>query len=136
MIKKQVSLIFTYSSTDSWRLSTCVSDWLIFYCVNLIIYRKRNENDKNTIFMMKTNKKMPIGQSLWILLDNNRNNIRIGVTYAPQENVTSNNELKLVHNNISKQILIAHEEKQQVLILGDFNAKVGAHTQKVTNQQR
>ena len=52
--------------------------------------------------MMKTNKKMPVGQSLWILLDNNRNNIRIGVTYAPQENVTSNNELKLVHNNISK----------------------------------
>ena len=48
-----------------------------------------------------------IGQSLWILLDNNRSKIRIGVTCAPQENVTSNNELKIMYNNISKQISIA-----------------------------
>ena len=70
---------------------------------------------------------MTIGQSLRILLVNNRNKIKIGVIYAPQENVTSNNELKIVHNNISKQISIAQEEKQQVPILGDFNAKVGAY---------
>ena len=31
-----------------------------------------------------------IGQSLGIFLDDNRSNIRIGVVYAPQENVTSN----------------------------------------------
>ena len=68
-----------------------------------------------------------IGQSLWILLDNNRSKIRIGVIYAPQENVTSNNELKVMYNNISKQISIAQEERQQVLILGDFNAKVGTY---------
>ena len=42
-----------------------------------------------------------IGQSLWILLDNK---IRIGVIYAPQEIVTSNNEFKRMYNNISKQI--------------------------------
>ena len=75
-----------------------------------------------------------IGQSLWILLDNNRSKIRIGVIYAPQENVTSNNELKVMCNNISKQISIAQEERQQVLILGDFNTKVGTYI-KVTNQQ-
>ena len=68
-----------------------------------------------------------IGQSLWILLDNNRSKIRIGVIYAPQENVTSNNELKIMYNNISKQISIAQQEKQQVLILGDFNAKEGTY---------
>ena len=68
-----------------------------------------------------------IGQSLWILLDNNRSKIRIGVIYAPQEHVTSNNELKVMYNNISKQISIAQEERQQVLILGDFNAKVGTY---------
>ena len=44
-----------------------------------------------------------IGQSLWILLDNNRNKIRIGVIYAPQENVTSN-EPKVMYKNISKEI--------------------------------
>ena len=67
-----------------------------------------------------------IGQSLWILQDNNRSKIRIGVIYAPQ-NVTSNNELKIMYNNISKQISITQEERLQVLILGDFNAKVGTY---------
>ena len=47
--------------------------------------------------------------------------------YAPKENVTSNNELKVMYNNISKQISIAQEERQQVLILGDFIAKVGTY---------
>ena len=74
-----------------------------------------------------------IGQSLWILLDNNRSKIRIGVIYAPQENVTSNNELKVMYNNISKQISIAQEERQQVLILGDFSAKI--HTYIVQGQK-
>ena len=39
-----------------------------------------------------------IGQSLWILLDNNKSKIRIGVIYAPKENVTSNKELKIMYN--------------------------------------
>ena len=32
-----------------------------------------------------------------------------------------------MYNNISKQISIAQEERQQVLILGDFNTKVGTY---------
>ena len=67
-----------------------------------------------------------IRQSLWILLDNNRSNIRMRAIYVPQENVTSNNELKIMYN-ISKQISIAQEEREHVLILGDFNAKVGTY---------
>ena len=50
-----------------------------------------------------------VGQSLWILLDKNRSKIGIGVVYAPQENVTSN-ELKVMHNNISKPISIARRK--------------------------
>ena len=46
-----------------------------------------------------------IGQSLCILLclllDSNRSKIRI--IYAPQQNVISNNDLKTMYNNISKQ---------------------------------
>ena len=61
------------------------------------------------------------------MLDNNRSKIRIGVLHAPQENVTSNNELKIIYNNISKQISLAQEEIQQVVILGDFNAKVDTY---------
>ena len=66
-------------------------------------------------------------QSLWILLDSNRSKIRIGVIYSPQENVTSSTELKIMYNDISKEISISQKERQQVLILGDFNAKVGAY---------
>ena len=83
------------------------------------------ENIKTVTLEVTQEKK--IGQSLWILLDNNRSKIRIGVIYAPQENVTSNNELKVMYNNISKHISISQEERQQVLILGDFNAKVGTY---------
>ena len=32
-----------------------------------------------------------------------------------------------MYNNISKQIWIAKEERQQILILGDFNAKIGTY---------
>ena len=66
-----------------------------------------------------------VGQSLWILLTNTKKKIRIGVIYAPQENVTPNNELKLMYEDIREQIKIGKEEKQQILILGDFNAKIG-----------
>ena len=66
-----------------------------------------------------------VGQSLWILLTNTKKKIRIGVIYAPQENVTPNNELKLMYEDIREQIKIGKEEKQQILIIGDFNAKIG-----------
>ena len=66
-----------------------------------------------------------VGQSLWILLTNTKKKIRIGVIYAPQENVTPNNELKLMYEDIRQQIKIGKEEKQQILVIGDFNAKIG-----------
>ena len=65
-----------------------------------------------------------MGQSLWILLTNTKKKIRIGVIYAPHENVTPNNELKLMYEDIRKQIKIGKEEKK-ILIIGDFNAKIG-----------
>ena len=48
-----------YSSTDSWKPPIHVSDWLVFCCGNKYFIKKkeRNENDKNTNFMMKTTKK-------------------------------------------------------------------------------
>ena len=69
------------------------------------------------------------GKSFSILADNNTRSkmITIGALYIPQENVTSNNELKIMYNNINKQILITQEERQQVLILGDFSSKVGIY---------
>ena len=66
-----------------------------------------------------------VGQSLWILVTNTKEKIGVGVIYAPQENVTPNNELKM-YEDIGEQIKIGKAEKQQILILGDFNAKIGA----------
>ena len=58
------------------------------------------------------------------MLDNNRSKIKIEAIYVPQENVTSNNQIKIMYNNVRKQISIVQEKWKQVLILGDFNAKV------------
>ena len=66
-----------------------------------------------------------VGQSLWILLTNTKKKIRIGVIYAPHEYVTPNNELKLMYEDGKEQIKKGKEEKQQILIIGDFNAKIG-----------
>ena len=66
-----------------------------------------------------------VGQSLWILVTNTKKKIRVDVIYAPQENVAPNNELKIMYEDIREQIKTGKEEKQQILILGDFNAKIG-----------
>ena len=52
-----------------------------------------------------------MSQSLWILLTNAIKKIRIDVIYAPQENVTPNNELKLMYEDIREQIKIGKEKK-------------------------
>ena len=48
------------------------------------------------------------------------------MVYAPQENVTPNNKLKIMYKDIKEQIKIGKEEKQQILILREFDAKIGA----------
>ena len=65
-------------------------------------------------------------KSLWILLANTKKIITIGVIYAPQEKVIPNNKLKLMYEDIREQIKKRIKEKQQILILEDFNAKIGA----------
>ena len=65
-----------------------------------------------------------MSQSLWILLTNAIKKIRIDVIYAPQENVTPNNELKLMYEYIREQIKIWKEGKQKIPVLGYFNAKI------------
>ena len=55
-----------YNSTGNFRLPIPVSDWLIFYHGDLIFYQKKNENNKNTNFMTKKNKK---GQKAFFILN-------------------------------------------------------------------
>ena len=58
-------------------------------------------------------------------LDNQKIVIKIELIYAPQENVTPVRELKKMYESITKEIQEAREHKQQVIAIGDFNAKVG-----------
>ena len=64
-----------------------------------------------------------VGQTLWILLNNQKQKISIGVIYGPQENMAPNNELKLLHKTIAEQIEIIKEKYQQVLMVRDFKCK-------------
>ena len=47
------------------------------------------------------------------------------VMYGPHENVTPNSELKKLYESISDQVDIGKEDNQQIIILGDFNVKIG-----------
>ena len=49
----------------------------------------------------------------------------MGVIYGQQENVTPNSELKKMYESISDQVDIEKENNQQIIILGDFNPKIG-----------
>ena len=70
-----------------------------------------------------------IEQALWIQLDNQKISIKLGVIYAPKENVTPVRELKKIYESITKKIQEVREHKQQVIVLGDFNVKVGTTIQ-------
>ena len=51
--------------------------------------------------------------------------IRIGVVYAPQESRTTNSMYKKIYKGIEEQIEKAGSQKQKVLVVGDFNCKIG-----------
>ena len=67
-----------------------------------------------------------MGQSFWSLdlTHKHKEKIRVGVIYTPEENLTPNNLLKIMYEDIREQIKI-RKEKHQMLNLGDFNAKIG-----------
>ena len=100
---------------------------VIVLCTNAansvgILIRVRDNIENISLELTKENR---VDQSLWILVTNTKKNIRGGTIEAPQENVTLNNQLKTLHEDIREQIKIGKEEKQQTLILSDFNVKIG-----------
>ena len=84
------------------------------------------EQLKTIVAEVNTEKK--IDQTLWVLLNNQKIQVRMGVIYGPQENVTSNSELKKLYESIS--VYIGKKNNQQIIILGDFNAKIRIYIKK------
>ena len=64
-------------------------------------------------------------EMLWLVVNNNRQSIRIGIIYAPQESRTTLEKIKLVYQRIQTEIDKANINQQNIIIIGDFNAKVG-----------
>ena len=61
-------------------------------------------------------------ESLWIVLNNTKVKIRIGVVYFPQER---DQNLKEIYKIIKEQVRKAGENDESVFIVGDFNCRVG-----------
>ena len=73
-----------------------------------------------------SSKQSKIGETLWICVDNQRITLRVGLIYAPQESRTKKAALKTMYKDIEKEIVLARNEDQHLLIMGDFNScKVG-----------
>ena len=75
--------------------------------------------------VVECEEKNEVGEAKWILIDNGRNKIRLGLLYAPQENKTSKKQLKVMYKELQEQVERARANKQEIILLGDFNCKVG-----------
>ena len=80
--------------------------------------------EKIKTIVVEVNREDETGQTLWVLLINQKTKVRMGVIYGPQENVTPNSELKKLYESISDQIDIGKENNQQIIILDDSCAKI------------
>ena len=64
-------------------------------------------------------------ESLWIVVGNEDKKLRIGIIYNPQESTTSKKELENIYCRINQEISESKNKEQKLLLMGDFNSKVG-----------
>ena len=63
-------------------------------------------------------------EMIWILINNNRVELRIGVVYMPQESRTTGQELTECYKKIENEIEKANQDKQYIIVVGDFSYKI------------
>ena len=73
-------------------------------------------------------------ETLWMVLDNDQVAIRVGVIYAPQESRTTLEKYEEMYQSIGNQILLAKQNNQKLMLVGDFNCKIG-QTIKGNNEE-
>ena len=66
-------------------------------------------------------------EMLWIKLDNNKVKMRIGIVYMPQEDSVTVKELSAIYKKVQEEIEMAVEQNERILLMGDFNCKVGVN---------
>ena len=87
----------------------------------LILFRDNLAHVMKVVREEKENMEM-----LWIKLDNSVTKARIGVVYMPQENSVTLGEIKEIYKKIETEIETAAESKEKIVLMGDFNCKVGS----------
>ena len=65
-------------------------------------------------------------ESIWIVLDNTKVKMKIGVLYFPQEKDVTQMEMETMYENINEEIKEGRGKSQTVMAIGDFNCKVGS----------
>ena len=61
-------------------------------------------------------------ESLWIVINNKRIKMKIGIVYFPQE---QDQDIKEIYKVIKQQVRESAENRESVIVVGDFNCKVG-----------
>ena len=64
-------------------------------------------------------------EMIWIKIKNMRMTYKIGAIYMPQENRKTKIQLQEIYTKIGKEISDAKQKGEKVLLIGDFNCKVG-----------
>ena len=80
--------------------------------------------EKLKTVVIEVTREEEIGETLWVLLNNQKTQVRMGVIYGPRENATPNSELKKLYGSILGLVEIGKANNQQIIIL-DFNTKIG-----------
>ena len=62
---------------------------------------------------------------VWVKLSTSQVSIKVGVVYFPQESTTKLKEIKEIYQELSKEVKVGRRQKETVMIVGDFNCKIG-----------
>ena len=65
-------------------------------------------------------------ESIWMVLDNRKVKLKIGVVYFPQEKDLTTIEAENIYSMISEEIKEGRRCGQSTIVVGDFNCKVGS----------
>ena len=84
-----------------------------------VLIAVREELKNITVEVKRSNEHL---ESLWILINNDKTKLRIGAVYFPQE---KDQKLKEIYEEIKEQVEMARNKEEALMIVGDFNCKVG-----------
>ena len=62
---------------------------------------------------------------LWVKLSTSQVKVKVALVYFPQETKTKTTNIRSIYKELEKEVKIGREKDETILILGDFNCKIG-----------